>query len=357
MPVYLETCQMLFSTYEASLPVIQTKAAALNPKKAEESDAAWERRVRTETIDVCRFLLPSASLANVGMTINARTLEHALRKMLSHPLVEVRNAGLEMKKICQAEAPTLIKYADAVPYLEEIGPALKREGKRLSEPNKPAADWCSLMDCDPQIENQAMAAALYRYGSASFEHYLAYVKGLSATERQHLLQVILGKLGSHDEPLREMEYASYTFDLVLDQGGYFELKRHRIMTQSPQALTTHLGYAIPRLIFEGGLLETYCAAMEKAGEAFEKIASFNPEVASYVVPNAYNRRLLMQLNLRTADHLLALRSAPNAHFSMRRVAQRMGEEIQRATPLLGSSLRLCPDETWQGIENKYFYKV
>jgi thymidylate synthase ThyX len=355
--LYLDTCQVLFTTYQSSLPVVQAKLAELNPKKPEESDAAWERRLRTETIDVCRFLLPAASLANVGMTINARTLEHAISKMLSHPLAEVRNAGLEMKKICQAEAPTLIKYVDALPYLLETGPALKLEGNRFNLPDENSGNWCRLIACDPQMELQVIAAALYRYGNASFEQYLQAVQNLSVEERSQIMQVILEKLGKHDDPLRELEYASYTFDLVVDQGGYFELKRHRIMTQSPQSLTTKLGYAIPRMIYEAGLLESYTVAMEKAAEAYEKIAIFNADVASYLVPNAFNRRLLMQLNLRTADHLLALRSAPNAHFSMRRVAQRMTEEIRRSTPLLSHSLRTCTDETWQGIEEKYFYKV
>jgi len=27
-------------------------------------------------------------------------------------------------------------------------------------------------------------------------------------------------MGEHDTPLRELEYTFYTFDLVLDQGGY-----------------------------------------------------------------------------------------------------------------------------------------
>ncbi len=88
--------------------------------------------------------------------------------------------------------------------------------------------------------------------------------------------------------------------------------------------------------------------------AFEKLAAVNPDAAAYVVPNGYNRRVLLTLNLRTANHLLALRSAPNAHFSIRRVAQAMSEEISRVYPMFGPMLRCSDDENSMMIENEYF---
>ena len=37
-------------------------------------------------VDICRFLLPAASLANVGVTINARALEYAICKTAQFPV-------------------------------------------------------------------------------------------------------------------------------------------------------------------------------------------------------------------------------------------------------------------------------
>ena len=48
-----------------------------------------------------------------------------------------------------------------------------------------------------------------------------------------------------------------------------------------------------------------------------------------MVPNGYNRRVLMEMNLRSALHLVTLRGAANAHFSMRRAAQRIAERDSR----------------------------
>jgi thymidylate synthase ThyX len=75
-----------------------------------------------------------------------------------------------------------------------------------------------------------------------------------------------------------------------------------------------------------------------------------------VVPNGFNRRVLAQFNLREAYAFCQLRAAANAHFSIRRIAQRVHEELQRVHPLLTKYMKL-PEETWKGIEENCFTKV
>ena len=117
---YHRTLTMLFDTYSASIEPVRVYIASQFPRKADEDEKKHEARIRSKTIDNCRFLLPTATLANVGVTANARVLEHAIVKMLSHPLQEVREIGEETKRVAQAEAPTLVKYAEPSEYLEKI---------------------------------------------------------------------------------------------------------------------------------------------------------------------------------------------------------------------------------------------
>lgn len=350
---YVQTCQLLFDTYRQSLPAVQEVMQAANPRKADESDAAWERRLRSKYVDVCRFLLPAASLANVGITINARALEHAIRKMLSHPLAEVQQTGMEIKQAALESVPTLIKYADTVPYWQSAGADLTRAGAELNLPAAHAG-WCRLISCDPAAENRVLAAALYRHSGYSYAQLIAYLEAAPLAERERLAGLLLDGRGKFDIPLRELEFAAYTFDLTLDQGAYFELKRHRMTTQTPQPLTPHLGYALPRQMAAAGMELPFRRAMQAARDCYEAIAAVNTPVAAYVVPNAFNRRVLLACNWRSLDHFIALRTAPNAHFSLRRVAQRMAAETRAATPLLGAYLRPAPDESWQEIEKEYF---
>ncbi len=351
---FVDTIRLLFKAYADSLNPVRTRVFERFPRRENETDEAWDRRIRSKYVDVCRFLLPAAALANVGMTANARVIENTVRKMLSHELAEVREIGAKVKEVSKAETPTLVKYADAVPYLVETIKEL--ENRVSSIEYRKSDEWCTLIDYDKEGEAKILAAALYRFGEMPYADALAYIKALPANELESLAESLLGRLGRFDVPLRELEYCTYTFDLVMDQGAYAEFKRHRMMTQTPQRLTTRLGYATPLLITEAGFGSEYEAAMSAASAMYEKLHAFSPDVAQYVVPNGFNRRVLAEFNLREAFAFCQLRSAANAHFSIRRVAQKMYEEIARVHPLLAKYMKLH-EETWQGVEEDYFAGV
>ncbi len=350
---YIETNRFLFQTYRDSLPLVQNVIASHHPKNENESESAWERRIRSLYVDVSRFILPASALANVGITINARTLEHALRKMLSHPLQEVRKIGEEIKAVSRENVPTLVKYANPVNYWVTVAENFEKEAKGI-KPDFPKDDWCQLVHYDSAAEKRVIAAMLYRHGQAEFQHVWNYVQQCSSEKICQLAQLLIKDIGRFDIPVRELEYANFTFDLLMDQGAYFEIKRHRMMTQTPQLLTTNLGYAVPKSIVTAGFEHQYHRAMAKANETYQMIAKENPEIAAYIVPNAYNRRVLIQSNLRSLDHLIALRAASNAHFSVRRIAHRMAEEIYTVSPLTKYWVRDESKETWQDVENRYF---
>ena len=368
---YVQTIRSLFRTYIDSLEPVKSLIVKRSPRHEDESEEAWDRRIRSQYVDVCRFILPAAALANVGMTVNARVLESAIRKMLSHPLQEVRQIGEKLKEVAKVEVPTLVKYAEVAPYLvetsKEFGDRELEIGNQESSipfghdvancksqiVNRKSQDWCTLIDYDKDGEKKVLAAALYRFGEMTFDDALKHVKSLKKAKRAELAERLFKHLGRFDEPLRELEYCTYTFDLMMDQGAYAEFKRHRMMTQTPQRLSTRLGYATPRLITEAGFGSRYEAAMESAAKMYEKLYAFSPDLAQYVVPNGFNRRVLAAFNLRSAFHFCQLRSAANAHFSIRRVAQKMVEELARVHPLLTKFMHL-PEETWQDVEENYF---
>jgi len=240
---YIATCQLLFDTYHGSLEPVRTLVLDQTQRRENESEEALDRRVRSQYVDVCRFLLPAASLANVGMTANARVLENVIRKMLSNELVEVREIGENVKAVAKEEIPTLVKYAEPVAYLVETRRELcKAADMESSIGDENSGDWCKLVDWDKEGEIKVLSAALYRFGGMSFAQALDHVKSLKDAECAALADALLKQLNEHDIALRELEYATYTFDLVMDQGAYAEFKRHRMMTQTPQRLTTLLGF-------------------------------------------------------------------------------------------------------------------
>jgi thymidylate synthase ThyX len=354
--LYQRTVTHLFETYHQSVGPMRALMQQKYPRKEGESESRWDGRIRSKYVDNCRFLLPAASLANVGVTANARVLESAIRKMLSHPLAEVREVGAGVKDVARAEVPTLVKYADEVPYQAQTAAALA-EAAEVLPGGHPDGAAVTLVSHDPQAEDRFLAACLYRYGGVDFATCEAVVAGMTADEKAMLANEALSRLDKYDVPLRELEHVTYTFDAVMDQGGYFEIKRHRMMTQTPQRLTCDLGYATPRAFEEAGLSAAYSEAQETAAAAYRQLAMELPEEASYVVPNAFNRRVLMTLNLREAFHLCELRGTPTAHFSVRRTAGQVYALIAAVHPNLARFMRCRDNPAWPAIEAEYFVKV
>ncbi len=351
---YQESISRLFETYAEILEGLMPWGQAQTERKENESERAWLNRSRLKAVDVARFVLPAASMANVGLTINARALEYAIRKMLSSELMEVRLIGEEMKRVATQELPTLVKYADPIGYLPEVS----RYSHELAEEIPFSQEQpFQLVSIDPDGENKILAAVLYRYGSGSYQSCLAKVKAMGLPARQELVDKLFENVGKFDIPLRELEYATATFDLVMDQGAYFEFKRHRMMTQTVQVFNIQHGYAIPLAITEAGLEPVYRASMDEMAALYGKIADWNPQVAAYVLPNAFNRRVLCESNLRSLFHFIKLRSASNAHFSIRRVAFSLLELLRPHYPLFSQKILCSSELSSQMIESDYFSTV
>jgi thymidylate synthase ThyX len=341
--VFTGAAAALLEAYRQALEIVGACVRSRFPREAGESDARWDARIRLQYVDVCRYLLPAAILANVGVTVNARALEHAIRKMLSHPLAEVRQIGAEVRKVALAETPTLVKYADANEYLRRLPEAVRAASGQPALADNPLAEKprVTLVAADPEGEWRALAAAEVRFAGRSFAEGMDRVRRANAEERTTMAQALAGGMGPHDWPPREFEHAVATFEAVMDQGAYFEVKRHRMMTQTAGSLGCGLGYVTPRLVADAGFAAAYDAAMQRAGNAWRDLAgAFGEDVAAYVVPNGYLRRLVFTLNLREAFHFCQLRTSSAAHPAVRFIAREVGAQLQHTFPLLTGCLRL-----------------
>ena len=351
LPEYIQTCHSLLDTYQALIPAVSEQLAKDNPPAPDEPQSTWERRIRALTIDNCRFLLPMAVLANVGVTINARALEHALVKMLSHPLEEVRRIGGEIKACAVQSIPTLLKYADADEYLVSSTSPLQLNQIPVASPD---SEWCKLIYSEPDAEARILAAYMYRLSNINYTQALNWVQHANSSEKAHLADLILNSQDPHSIPLRELEHATFTFDVQLDQGAFYEVKRHRMMTLTSQTLTAQLGYALPKAIVSAGQEKLYCAAMAQAQTTYQHLAQEHPNAASYIVPNAYNRRFLITANFRSLIHFIRLRSAPNAHFSVRRFAQCLTQDLSSVLPSFAAYFPNNHSESVASVESTFF---
>jgi thymidylate synthase ThyX len=339
--LYEDTVRLLLHTYVTSVPRVVEGIKARVPRRTGQGERAYETACRAKAYDLLRYLLPASTLTNLGLTINARALEHLLTKLLSHPLAEARDLASAVKREAVKVVPTLLKYADYNAYLAETDRAMRQLGRELFAEEEPlATPPVSLVRFPEDAEEQLAAAMVFGYSGLPWPQVVERVGKLHASQRQRIIDEYLQRRGPHDQPLRALEHLYYTFDIVLDYGAFRDIQRHRMATQTRQDLSTRYGYSVPEEIVTYGLGDVFQACMTRAADAHTCIAEQFPLEAQYVLPLAYRIRVLFTWNLRELCHFIQLRSARQGHTSYRRIAQEVYREIERIHPTLARYIRV-----------------
>jgi thymidylate synthase ThyX len=339
--LYEDTVRYLLKTYVTLAPQVIAHIKTEVPRRTGQSDRAYDAACRAKACDILRYLIPAATLTNLGMTINARALEHLLTKLLSHPLEEAREIGRLLMQEAVKIVPTLLKYADYNAYTAETEQTMRHLGQELfGDAVALEAPDVALVRYPQDTEAQLAAAIVYSYTQLPWTQVLDRVRKLSEAQRERLIDEYLRRRGPHDQPLRALEHLYYTFDVRLDYGAFRDIQRHRMATQTRQDLSITHGYSMPREIVAYGLRDAFVECMTRAADAYSRMARDFPVEAPYVLPLAYRLRVLITWNLRELFHFIQLRSAKQGHASYRYIARQVYREIERVHPLLARYIRL-----------------
>ena len=252
-------------------------------------------------------------------------------------------------------APTLVKYAQPNPYEMETRGELEQAARELlgSLPIAPAP-LVDLVERTESLEVELAATLLYSASHHPYRQIRDLVAGLPGAGVIELIELGLRHRGRHDEALRAFNAgAALRFDLLMDVGAFRDLHRHRRCTQIIQGFTTAHGYDLPGcadlaagidILAEAGILGDFCASVEAAHHASQRIAAGTaPEAAQsalYVLPLATRVRSLFKMDFGEAQYITELRSAPAGHFSYRRVAWEMFLALRRQHPGLAKHMRV-----------------
>ena len=334
---YEEACQALFQGYFKLIDGCVEYLRETTPRIATERDGAFNGRISRIATDHCRAVLPAATLTNVGVTANARTLEHAISKLASSDLLEEQSLGDAVREQGKLVTPTLIKYAERVEYLADALRIQSNYARKLGLPDDQPGLFNNgdpevrLVHWDRKGEEKLAAALLYRHSNLSYDQVWKRVEDLASESRQAIIDESVAGLGPHDAPLREFEVVDYSFEFLMDYGAYREFKRHRMMTYLPQPLTVAHGFRIPTVVAQAGLESEFRQTVAPVEEAYWKVRKISPLAAQYLVTHAHNRRVMTKMNLRECFHLFKLRTSDEAHFSIRepmQEAMRLAVEVQ-----------------------------
>ncbi len=375
---YCSTVDFLFAEYDAFTQEMLRYYTGNVPRPPEMAEDQYTRTLRARAFDNSRYLLLLATNTSLGQIVNARTLETQIARLLSSPYDEVRHLGALLKEAArdaaynvQAEslrglveeiraanpelgekaaqqllrptrvAPTLVKYANPSNYEIETRKELQHAAAELMEgvPLEPAP-LVDLVENGP-LEVEMAATLLYSAGHHSYRQIKDRVQSLTTAQCSKIIDLGLRHRGPHDELLRSFHAGQqFTFDILMDIGGFRDMHRHRRCTQIEQGFTRHHGYDTPPDVVSAGMESRYRAAIHKVVEACEKLGSAGPHANLYLLPMAFRKRTLFKMDFAEALYIAELRSGAAGHFSYRNVAYAMYEEVAKKHPALPRYFRV-----------------
>jgi hypothetical protein len=257
-------------------------------------------------------------------------------------------------------APTLVKYTAPDTYPPATYAALAALAGRLLDGLPPASlptgarPTVELAEPAP-LEEELVATLLFKAdpGRRSYRQILDRVPALPDRECRAVLDAALAGRGKHDDLLREHR-AGYglVFDVLMDVGGFRDMHRHRRCVQVVREPDPADGFDDPDELFragfgdegaelarEAGHVERYRAAVERAFATADELAPRLGIESRYLLPMAARVRALFKMDYAEAVYIAELRTGLGGHFSYRRVAWAMRQELARRHPVLAGEVR------------------
>lgn len=371
--------------------------ACLAEQAGGETDHAGRRAAQGRAREDARYGLGLATTVQLGLTLNARSLEGLLARCAAHPLAEVQELGTALHAAVGDLAPSLVKHTEPTPYLRDarsrlseavaavvlavaVGPtdaesaaaampasalpvvpaapvmypspasagefpgAAGAGGSAVSGPAFDPADsspesGVRLLGTTPDPDGALVAALLFAGGAGAMEHCRALAARLGPDDRRRVAWSHLTALGPHDAVLREYELVAAEFEVVASAACYAQLKRHRMATMIPLPYDPGLGLTVPDAVERAGLGGDLRRLADRATEVWRAIDSLDPvRPAAPFPPGGHPAAAYALLNAQRRRVLVRMNARELHHFSRLREDVHAQWDIRR---LAGRMLALA----------------
>ncbi|MGC8515548.1 MAG: FAD-dependent thymidylate synthase [Thermoplasmata archaeon] len=346
---YTDLCDSLFSlyakTYEPLKKMIQDMYPpercmftsrksgssayldSMDPEERKLALKAYDTAVRARALDDLRYILPASTLTNLGVSGNARAFTYLIARLRSSGLQEAKRLAQDIFEELSREFAEIIRTSGSVSP-DGFSSKISSDHDSVFTGDILDSSGVKLIGYNPEEEE------IRRMGTAISVGNGSYCPIEAQAVRSWIRNSSERRASRRDKPGREFEIPTYHFMISTNYGAFRDLQRHRMMSIIRGPLSPKAGFDIPEIIARNeGMLSEFKDIMARSGVVWETLrSSHGQEVAQYCVPYAYRYPVYVVMNTRELVHFAELRSTPQAHYDLRKIAVRMYEEVSKVHP-------------------------
>lgn len=314
------------------------------------SETALRNTAKAKAFDTARYTLLTCLPTALGFTMPTRETERRLSGWLASGHMELVDVAAAIHRGCHTYNDGLLTHVKPnkfqhrqVPY-DIAAAALKNIEETVLQ-------WSPVLSDSGTGNDNADLIVGPHYGE-TFVHQLAasLLKKSIGTNipttviSDHLFEVTdpSGDLSAsviserlqgrtrHDELPEEFAVGEFTCEIAIDYGAFRDLQRHRVGTIVCSDLDCSYGYEVPDLLKEpkfAHLHTAYCEYMDRVTAFHTAVRAINPHAAEYWFALGHKVQYTYTCDFRQLIYLCELRSQPAGHYSYRRVAQSLFDQL------------------------------
>jgi len=321
LSLYQELMDHLFHEYEVSFQDLIHYYEKTEPSLP-------RRELEGKAKEDARYILPLSTKTQMGMTLNARSLESLLRRLYHTELLEARELYDKLISPISRISPSLVKYTteSSLKGLFDLG--------FLGDAQNPvdsAGTVCKVIK-GSLPETEILAALLFEFTgldhSTCTNQLCAQDEATIATIWEQLFS---GIRPWHKLP-RAFETINVSLELWMSESCWAQFKRHRIGTTIKKSKADFFGMIIPEAIAEIGHESAWHDLNAQTRDLAQIIDGYNASLSPYLRLNSTRISVYCQMNLREIYHFVRLRSDHHAQWEIRSLSDQLVQQLRELYP-------------------------
>jgi flavin-dependent thymidylate synthase len=288
-----------------------------------------------------RYVLPLATETQMGMTINARSLENLLCRLANTDLDEAKKLYDELYEKVSVIAPSVIKYVSADAYTQNLKQYINHDfltDQLLETGNNLAPLPIEIEICGESPEDRIIASMLFVKHPASFRQLLRKAEAMDIEVKRAIIMNLFREMKFYSKAPVYFEMIDCNIAMSISASCFAQIKRHRLATILRSSYHPSYGYVIPPVFQELGVQERIDRVFAQTANMYEKLEKIKSGLGNYILTNAHRTNVLFKTNLRELYHFSRLRSDAHAQWEIRQVSQTIDKEMKKLLPIASKKM-------------------